>query len=168
MGDLISGDRRVLVFSAHAADFCSRAGGTIARLTEAGSSVHIVDFSYGERCESPALWARDPQPSIEEIKRLRAKLTKSKSLVESLNQKQSTLHESLKAVEGKLSQQIEMNVALRNELNEIRRNQDKVDKSEVTDILARVKVAGIGYTLLQENSGKTTWHQDQQIVKIQE
>ena len=72
MSDLISGDRRVLVFSAHAADFCSRAGGTIARLTEAGSSVHIVDFSYGERCESPALWARDPQPSIEEIKRLRA------------------------------------------------------------------------------------------------
>ena len=72
MSDLISGDRRVLVFSAHAADFCSRAGGTIARLTEAGSSVHIVDFSYGERCESPALWARDPQPSIEEIKSLRA------------------------------------------------------------------------------------------------
>ena len=71
MSDLISGDRRVLVFSAHAADFCSRAGGTIARLTEAGSSVHIVDFSYGERCESPALWARDPQPSIEEIKSLR-------------------------------------------------------------------------------------------------
>ena len=34
--------------------------------------MHIVDFSYGERCESPALWARDPQPSIEEIKRLRA------------------------------------------------------------------------------------------------
>ena len=33
MSDLISGDRRVLVFSAHAADFCSRAGGTIARLT---------------------------------------------------------------------------------------------------------------------------------------
>ena len=25
-----------------------------------------------ERCESPALWARDPQPSIEEIKHLRA------------------------------------------------------------------------------------------------
>ena len=32
MSDLIRGDRRVLIFSAHAADFCSRAGGTIARL----------------------------------------------------------------------------------------------------------------------------------------
>jgi len=41
-----------------------------------------------------------------------------------------------------------VNLALRNELDEIRRNQDKVDKSEVTGILARVKVAGVGYTLL--------------------
>ncbi|MEC8992935.1 MAG: PIG-L deacetylase family protein [Candidatus Latescibacterota bacterium] len=72
MSDMIRGDRRVLVFSAHAADFCSRAGGTIARLTEAGSQVHIVDFTYGERCESPALWARDPAPSIEEVKAIRA------------------------------------------------------------------------------------------------
>jgi 4-oxalomesaconate hydratase len=72
MSELIRPDRRVIVFSAHAADFCSRAGGTIARLTDAGSQVHIVDFSYGEKCESPALWARDPVPSLEEIKRLRA------------------------------------------------------------------------------------------------
>lgn len=73
MSDLIRGDRRVLIFSAHAADFCSRAGGTIARLTDAGSTVHVIDFSYGEKCESPALWARDPVPSIEEIKQLRAR-----------------------------------------------------------------------------------------------
>ena len=61
-----------MVFSAHAADFCSRAGGTIARLVDAGSQVHIVDFTYGEQCESPALWAREPAPTLEEIKQLRA------------------------------------------------------------------------------------------------
>ncbi|NKB71971.1 MAG: hypothetical protein GKR89_33255 [Candidatus Latescibacteria bacterium] len=72
MSEFIRGDRRVLVFSAHAADFCSRAGGTIARLVDAGSQVHIVDFSYGELCESPALWARDPTPSLDEIKQLRS------------------------------------------------------------------------------------------------
>ena len=72
MSDFIRGDRRVIVFSAHAADFCSRAGGTIARLIDAGSKVHIVDFSYGEKCESPALWARDPAPSLAEIKQIRA------------------------------------------------------------------------------------------------
>ena len=72
MSELIRKDRRVLVFSAHAADFCSRAGGTIARLVEAGSAVHIINCSYGEKCESPALWARDPAPSLEQIKQLRA------------------------------------------------------------------------------------------------
>ena len=72
MSDFIRGDRRVIVFSAHAADFCSRAGGTIARLTDAGSKVHIVDFSYGEKCESPALWARNPTPTLTEIKQIRA------------------------------------------------------------------------------------------------
>ncbi len=70
------------------------------------------------------------------------------------------MHESLKAMDAKLVQQHEVNLSLRNELDEIRRNQDKVDKSEVTGILARVKVAGVGYTLLQENSGKSNavWH----------
>ena len=72
MSDLIRPNRRVLIFSAHAADFCSRAGGTIARFVDVGSSVHIVDFSYGELCESPALWARDPAPSVAEIKQIRA------------------------------------------------------------------------------------------------
>ncbi len=64
---------RVLVFSAHAADFCSRAGGTIARFVDAGSTVHIHDLSYGERCEAPALYALDPTPSLDEIKNLRKK-----------------------------------------------------------------------------------------------
>ena len=63
-------------------------------------------------------------------------------------------------MEGKLAQQIERNSSLRYELDEIRRNQDKLDKGEVTDILARVKVGGTGYTLIQESSGKTVWHAD--------
>ena len=36
----------------------------------------------------------------------------------------------------------------RGELDDIRRNQDKVEKSDVKDILARVKVADSGYTFL--------------------
>lgn len=71
MSDLIQEGRRVLVFSAHAADFCSRAGGTIARLVDAGGTVHIHDLTYGEKCESPALWAQEPPPSIDQIKRIR-------------------------------------------------------------------------------------------------
>jgi 4-oxalomesaconate hydratase len=64
---------RVLVFSAHAADFCSRAGGTIARFTAAGAAVHVHDFTYGERCEAPALYALDQPPGLDEIKQIRKK-----------------------------------------------------------------------------------------------
>ena len=71
MTDLIERYRRVLVFSAHAADFCSRAGGTIARFVDAGATVQVWDMTYGETCESPALWQRDPPPAIDEIKAIR-------------------------------------------------------------------------------------------------
>lgn len=70
---MIRDGRRVLVFSAHAADFCSRAGGAIIRLTESGGNVLIYNMTFGERCESPALWARDVPPSIPEIKDIRGK-----------------------------------------------------------------------------------------------
>ena len=68
---MIVPNARVLVFSAHAADFCSRAGGTIARFVAAGGKVHVVDMSYGERCESPALYAGGKTPSLEEVKAVR-------------------------------------------------------------------------------------------------
>jgi len=46
---------RVMVFSAHAADFCSRAGGTILNYVRAGSKVRVIDLTYGERGESNSL-----------------------------------------------------------------------------------------------------------------
>jgi len=64
---MIRPDRRVLVFSAHAADFCSRAGGTIARLVDAGSQVQVWCMSYGERCESPAIWSACDNPDLGDI-----------------------------------------------------------------------------------------------------
>ena len=50
----------------------------------------------------------------------------------------------------------------------MRRNQAIVDRSEVTEILARVKVAGVGYTLLMFSDMNAVWHQDTQIVKLKE
>ena len=44
----------LLVFSAHAADFCSRSGGAIALHTLAGASTQFVDLTFGERAESEA------------------------------------------------------------------------------------------------------------------
>jgi 4-oxalomesaconate hydratase len=62
----------ILVFSAHAADFCSRAGGTIALYAQRGAAVHVVDLTYGERGESEDYWARTGGKSREEACEVRA------------------------------------------------------------------------------------------------
>ncbi|MCW5981795.1 MAG: PIG-L family deacetylase [Bryobacteraceae bacterium] len=61
----------ILVFSAHAADFCSRAGGTIALYAKRGASIHVVDITFGERGESEDYWLRTELRSEEEAKRTR-------------------------------------------------------------------------------------------------
>jgi 4-oxalomesaconate hydratase len=61
----------MVVFSAHAADFCSRAGGMIALSTRAGAKVHVVDLTYGERGESEDFWARTPAGTEEACKTVR-------------------------------------------------------------------------------------------------
>jgi 4-oxalomesaconate hydratase len=62
----------VLVFSAHAADFCSRSGGTLALYARRGSPVHVVDLTFGERGESEDYWNRSSPKSEEEAGRVRA------------------------------------------------------------------------------------------------
>lgn len=62
---------RILVFSAHAADFCSRSGGTIARHVGLGAAVRVVDVTFGERGESGQLWKDHPEISLEEVKAIR-------------------------------------------------------------------------------------------------
>ena len=59
---------RLLVFSAHTADFCSRAGGTIALHAIAGAAVKVVTLTYGERSESGGLYAGGPRPELDAVK----------------------------------------------------------------------------------------------------
>jgi 4-oxalomesaconate hydratase len=61
---------RLLVVSAHAADFVWRAGGAIASVTAAGGSAHVVALSYGERGESGELW-KTPGQTEQNVKRTR-------------------------------------------------------------------------------------------------
>jgi 4-oxalomesaconate hydratase len=61
----------ILVFSAHSADFCSRAGGTIAKYARMGAEVRVVSLSYGERSESGGLYAEASVPTLEQIKAIR-------------------------------------------------------------------------------------------------
>jgi 4-oxalomesaconate hydratase len=61
---------RLLVVSAHAADFVWRAAGAIATVTANGGSAHVVALSYGERGESGELW-KAPGQTEENVKRIR-------------------------------------------------------------------------------------------------
>jgi 4-oxalomesaconate hydratase len=62
---------RILAFSAHVADFCSRSGGTLAKHARAGDEVRVVALSNGERSESGGLYGGANSYSLEEIKAIR-------------------------------------------------------------------------------------------------
>jgi 4-oxalomesaconate hydratase len=61
---------RLLVVSAHTADFVWRAGGAIALATANGGAARVVALSYGERGESGELWT-DPEQTVENVKTIR-------------------------------------------------------------------------------------------------
>ncbi|MEZ4863896.1 MAG: PIG-L deacetylase family protein [Caldilineaceae bacterium] len=62
--------RKLLVISAHAADFVWRAAGAIALTTAAGGSALVLALSYGERGESGELW-KEPGQTVERVKEIR-------------------------------------------------------------------------------------------------
>ncbi len=65
------GQKNMLVVSAHAADYCTRAGGTIARYVADGWDVDIVALTYGARGESGSYWKDNPHGTVEECEAVR-------------------------------------------------------------------------------------------------
>ena len=64
---------RIMAVSAHPADFCSRAGGTLIKHARAGSAVKVVWLTHGETDESALLYKQKPEISIKEVRRIREK-----------------------------------------------------------------------------------------------
>ena len=62
--------KKMLVVSAHAADYVWRAGGTIAKYIKHGAEVHLVVLSFGGRGESNDLWMQ-PGATAESVKAVR-------------------------------------------------------------------------------------------------
>ena len=62
--------KKMLVVSAHAADYVWRAGGTIAKYIKNGADVHLVILSFGGRGESNDLW-KQPDATAESVKAIR-------------------------------------------------------------------------------------------------
>jgi 4-oxalomesaconate hydratase len=63
--------KKALVVSAHCADWCTRASGTIIRLIDQGYEVSVFALTYGEHGESGAFWKQFPNGPIEKCKKLR-------------------------------------------------------------------------------------------------
>lgn len=63
--------QKILVVSAHAADWCTRAGGTILQYLRQGSEVTVFALTYGERGESGEYWAAHPTSSLQACKESR-------------------------------------------------------------------------------------------------
>lgn len=62
---------KVMVISAHASDFCSRCGGTLARYASNNNETRVLLVTYGERGESPGVWKQRPDITEDEVKEVR-------------------------------------------------------------------------------------------------
>ncbi|MDD3253368.1 MAG: PIG-L family deacetylase [Lachnospiraceae bacterium] len=67
--------KKMLVVSAHAADYVWRSGGTIAKYIKNGAEVHVVVLSFGIRGESNDLWKAEGA-TAESVKAIRLGETK--------------------------------------------------------------------------------------------
>ena len=63
--------KRILVVSAHPADFCSRSGGTLIKHARSGAQVKVLWMSHGETEESIHLFEQHPGITIDEVRRIR-------------------------------------------------------------------------------------------------
>lgn len=60
--------KTLLVVSAHSADWCTRAGGTLRRYAQNGWQVIVFSLTYGEHGESGGFWKQNPGADYESCK----------------------------------------------------------------------------------------------------
>lgn len=65
------GKKDILVVSAHAADYCTRAGGTLAKYAKEGYDIHIICLTCGARGESGDYWKVNPNGTEADCSALR-------------------------------------------------------------------------------------------------
>lgn len=63
--------KKLLVISAHGADWCTRAGGAILKYVKRGWDVRVFALTYGEHGESGNYWKDHPGCTVDDVKRCR-------------------------------------------------------------------------------------------------
>lgn len=76
------GVKDILVVSAHAADYCTRIGGTLIRYASMDYSVHVIALSCGTHGESAGYWKEHPEGTHQDCARIR--MQESKNAAEKL------------------------------------------------------------------------------------
>lgn len=71
------GKKKLLVVSAHAADWCTRSGGTILKFIRAGYEANVILLTFGENGESGGYWMKKPGGTYEECKQVRIEEVKA-------------------------------------------------------------------------------------------
>lgn len=77
---------KLLVISAHGADWCTRAGGVILKYAKLGWEVTVFALTYGEHGESGNYWKDHPGCTLDEVKRCRK--TEAKAAAEYMGVKE--------------------------------------------------------------------------------
>lgn len=65
--------KNILVVSAHAADWCTRSGGTLIKYSQMGYKINVIALTYGIHGESRKFWVDHPDGTMEDCAKLRAK-----------------------------------------------------------------------------------------------
>ena len=105
---------------------------------------------------------------VEDKQRLKALLVKAKGAIAKINTQYKTAVEENRLSEQKLLHTNMEKQTMQKALEDMQKRRNGIEKSQVSQILARVKVGEIGYTLIQDVQHCCEWYRDNMITHVQE
>ena len=100
--------------------------------------------------------------------KLKALLVKAKAAIAKINTQFKTAVEENRLSEQKLLHTNMEKQTMQKALDDMQKRRNGIEKSQVSQILARVKVGEIGYTLIQDVQHCCEWYRDNMITHVQE
>ena len=103
---------------------------------------------------------------LSDRKKLKGLLQKAKVAIDSINGKFKQAEEAKKQANQKIGEVMQQNKDLVQTLEIVQKQRTGIERSDVKDILCRLKCNDVGYTLIQNKSGDCVWFQDSLIINI--